>query len=96
VFSKITGFLSMKMGMRHCIQCSQSTAVQAILDMLEEKGLKQKTLGLYLCRRWFSWKEREAYSSIERMKKAYCALSPRADEELFIEFCEDFDYAPII
>lgn len=28
--------------------------------------------------------------------KAYCALSPRADEELFIEFCEDFDYAPVI
>jgi hypothetical protein len=23
-------------------------------------------------------------------------LSPRADEELFIEFCEDFDYAPIL
>lgn len=29
-------------------------------------------------------------------KKAYCALSARADEELFIEFCEDFDYAPIL
>jgi len=29
-------------------------------------------------------------------KKAYCALSPRANEELFIEFCEDFDYAPVI
>lgn len=29
-------------------------------------------------------------------KKAYCALSPRADEELFIEFCEDFEYTPII
>jgi len=28
--------------------------------------------------------------------KAYCALSPRADEELFIEFCEDFDYFPIV
>ncbi|TRX40108.1 citrulline utilization hydrolase CtlX [Flavobacterium restrictum] len=28
--------------------------------------------------------------------KAYCALSPRADEELFIEFCEDFDYAPVL
>lgn len=28
--------------------------------------------------------------------KAYCALSPRADEELFIEFCEDFDYFPVI
>jgi hypothetical protein len=29
-------------------------------------------------------------------KKAYCALSPRADEELFIEFCEDFEYNPVI
>ena len=29
-------------------------------------------------------------------RKAYCALSPRADEDLFIEFCEDFDYFPII
>ena len=29
-------------------------------------------------------------------RKAYCALSPRADEELFIEFCEDFEYSPII
>lgn len=27
---------------------------------------------------------------------AYCALSPRADEELFIEFCEDFEYTPVI
>ena len=28
-------------------------------------------------------------------RKAYCALSPRADEDLLIEFCEDFDYAPV-
>lgn len=28
--------------------------------------------------------------------KAYCALSPRADEELFIEFCEDFEYDPVV
>lgn len=28
--------------------------------------------------------------------KAYCALSPRADEELFIEFCEDYEFSPII
>ncbi len=28
--------------------------------------------------------------------KAYCALSPRADEELFIEFCEDFEFSPIL
>ena len=29
-------------------------------------------------------------------RKAYCALSERADEELLIEFCEDFEYSPII
>jgi hypothetical protein len=29
-------------------------------------------------------------------KKAYCALSVRADENLFIEFCEDFEYTPVI
>lgn len=29
-------------------------------------------------------------------RKAYCALSPRADEDLFIEFCEDFEYSPVI
>jgi hypothetical protein len=29
-------------------------------------------------------------------QKAYCALSARADEGLFIEFCEDFDVAPVI
>jgi hypothetical protein len=28
--------------------------------------------------------------------KAYCALSARADEELLIEFCEDFEYLPVI
>lgn len=27
---------------------------------------------------------------------AYCALSERADENLFIEFCEDFDMAPVL
>ncbi|MFD0989854.1 citrulline utilization hydrolase CtlX [Mariniflexile jejuense] len=29
-------------------------------------------------------------------RKAYCALSARADEDLFIEFCEDFEYTPVI
>lgn len=29
-------------------------------------------------------------------RKAYCALSPRADEDLVIEFCEDFEFTPII
>ena len=29
-------------------------------------------------------------------EKAYCALSPRADEQLLIEFCEDFEFTPVI
>jgi hypothetical protein len=29
-------------------------------------------------------------------QKAYCALSERAHEELFIEFCEDFDIFPVV
>ena len=29
-------------------------------------------------------------------QKAYCALSARADEELFVEFCEDFEYTPVV
>lgn len=28
--------------------------------------------------------------------KAYCALSPRASEDLLIEFCEDFEFTPVI
>jgi len=29
-------------------------------------------------------------------RKAYCALSARTDEDLVIEFCEDFEYTPVI
>ena len=34
---------------------------------------------------------------LDRMnQKAYCAISPRADEDLLIEFCEDFEFTPVI
>lgn len=29
-------------------------------------------------------------------QKAYCSLSARADEDLFIEFCEDMEFTPVI
>lgn len=29
-------------------------------------------------------------------RKAYCAISPRSDEGLFIEFCEDFEFTPVV
>jgi len=69
-----------------------------VLDILEQNGfLITETID-------YSSAEEEGYflegtGSIimDRInKKAYCALSPRADEELFIEFCEDFDYAPVL
>ena len=69
-----------------------------ILDMLEDKGFKIENIvdyteaeddGFFL--------EGTGSLLLDRAnEKAYCALSPRADEELFIEFCEDFDYAPVL
>lgn len=69
-----------------------------ILDLLEDDGFTIHNIIDYT-----SAEEDELYLEgtgsllLDRENdKAYCALSPRADEELFIEFCEDFDYAPVI
>ncbi|RZJ24966.1 MAG: amidinotransferase, partial [Flavobacterium sp.] len=69
-----------------------------LLDMLEEKEFRIDNIVDY------SSAEDDGYFLegtgsviIDRVnKKAYCALSPRADEELFIEFCEDFELTPVI
>ena len=69
-----------------------------ILDILEEKGFVIDNIMDYT-----SAEEDDFFLEgtgsilLDRANgKAYCALSPRADEELFIEFCEDFDLNPII
>lgn len=69
-----------------------------ILDILEEKGFVIENVvdftsaeedGVFL--------EGTGSLVLDRANAiAYCALSPRSDEELFIEFCEDFDYAPVL
>ena len=69
-----------------------------ILDVLEEKGFEFKNIvdyssaedeGVFL--------EGTGSLVLDRVnRKAYCALSPRSDEDLFIEFCEDFEYTPVI
>jgi hypothetical protein len=71
---------------------------EEILDMLEEKGFAVQDIMDYT-----SAEEDDIFLEgtgsiiLDRANaKAYCALSPRADEELFIEFCEDFDLAPVI
>ncbi|MGX1929797.1 citrulline utilization hydrolase CtlX [Flagellimonas sp. 2504JD4-2] len=69
-----------------------------IFDVLEEEGFRIDNVidytsaeeeGVFL----------EGTGSILKDRvnqKAYCALSERAHEELFIEFCEDFDCFPVI
>lgn len=69
-----------------------------VLDILEEKGFQIENIVDY------TEAENDGYFLegtgsvvLDRANgKAYCALSPRADEELFIEFCEDFDMHPVI
>lgn len=70
---------------------------EEILDILEDKGFVVNDIMDY------SSAEEDGFflegtGSIlldRENDKAYCALSPRADEELFIEFCEDFEYTPV-
>lgn len=71
---------------------------EAVLEILEEDGFiidqvmdytAAEASGIFL--------EGTGSLILDRVhKKAYCALSSRADEELFIEFCEDFEYTPVI
>ena len=71
---------------------------EEILDQLEEEGFKIENIVDYTSAEEDGYfLEGTGSLLLDRANhKAYCALSPRADEELFIEFCEDFDYAPVI
>jgi hypothetical protein len=69
-----------------------------ILDLLEEEGFVIENIMDYTEAEDDNiFLEGTGSIVLDRVsRKAYCALSPRADEELFIEFCEDFEYSPII
>jgi hypothetical protein len=71
---------------------------EAIFLELEEKGFKIKNFVDYTSAEEENlFLEATGSLILDRVnRKAYCALSQRADEDLFIEFCEDFDYFPII
>lgn len=69
-----------------------------VLDILEENGFHIEQLVDYT-----SAEEDDLFLEgtgsllLDRENgKAYCALSPRASEELMIEFCEDFEMNPVI
>ena len=71
---------------------------EELLDILEEKGFVIENIVDYTSAEEDGYfLEGTGSILLDRANgKAYCALSPRADEELFIEFCEDFDLNPII
>lgn len=69
-----------------------------ILDILEEEGFViQEIMDYTLAEEEGVFLEGTGSMILDRVhQKAYCALSPRADEELFIEFCEDFEFTPVL
>jgi hypothetical protein len=69
-----------------------------ILDILEENGfLIENVVDYSSAENEEIFLEGTGSLLLDRVnRKAYCALSPRADEELFIEFCEDFEYTPVV
>ncbi|RWX02352.1 citrulline utilization hydrolase CtlX [Flavobacterium cerinum] len=71
---------------------------EEILDLLEDKGFTIENIVDYTSAEEDNiFLEGTGSIVLDRQnQKAYCALSPRADEELLIEFCEDFEYTPII
>jgi hypothetical protein len=69
-----------------------------ILDVLEDDGFVIKEIMDYtLAEEDNIFLEGTGSLLLDRENgKAYCALSPRAEEELMIEFCEDFELTPVI
>jgi hypothetical protein len=69
-----------------------------ILDILEKKGFEISNIIYYnAAEEEGIFLEGTGSLLLDRANaKAYCALSPRADEELVIKFCQNFDYAPVI
>ena len=69
-----------------------------ILDILEDEGFKINQIVDYTSAEFDNvFLEGTGSLLLDRENgKAYCALSPRADEEVMIEFCEDFELTPVI
>ena len=68
-----------------------------ILEMLEESGYQINNVVDYTSAEVEKiYLEGTGSLLLDRVNgKAYCALSPRADEDLLIEFCEDFEFTPV-
>jgi hypothetical protein len=71
---------------------------ESVLDQLESEGFNIKNIIDYTSAEDDNlFLEGTGSLLLDRVnRKAYCALSERANEELFIEFCEDFEFTPIV
>ena len=69
-----------------------------ILDIIEENGFDIKSIVDYTSAEWENvFLEGTGSLLLDRVnRKAYCALSARAEEDLLMEFCEDFEYTPVM
>lgn len=69
-----------------------------ILDHLEEKGFIINDITDYTeAEQEDIFLEGTGSMILDREnRKAYLAISPRSDEDLFIEFCEDFEFTPVL
>ncbi|WP_086476075.1 citrulline utilization hydrolase CtlX [Arenibacter amylolyticus] len=69
-----------------------------VLDVLEEKGFVIRNIMDYTAAEAEElFLEATGVMILDREnQKAYCALSQRADEDLLIEFCEDFEFTPVV
>lgn len=71
---------------------------EAVIEQLEAEGFKIKNIVDYTgAEEEDVFLEATGSILMDRVnKKAYCALSPRAEESLVIEFCEDFEFTPVL
>lgn len=69
-----------------------------VIEVLEEKGFGVEEIMDYtLAEEEDVFLEGTGSIILDHVNRiAYAAISPRTDEELFIEFCEDFEYTPIV
>jgi len=69
-----------------------------VLDVLEDKGFViNNVVDFSSAEEERIFLEGTGSLLLDRVnKKAYCSLSPRAEEDLTIEFCEDFEYTPVL
>ncbi|MFT4575370.1 MAG: hypothetical protein ACI9SI_000276 [Polaribacter sp.] len=69
-----------------------------VLEILEEKGFAIENVVDYTdAEEEAVFLEGTGSVVLDRQNRnAYCTLSPRSDEDLFIEFCEDFEYTPVV